>query len=74
VLQKYLSIAVRLIFALWYFGVGIIGFITNDAVKDAATAATPLEKAMAQSLFMNPLLCRPASSEAAQCCFDEQRL
>ncbi len=38
-LRKYLSIAVRLIFALWYFGVGIIGFITNDAVKDAAKAA-----------------------------------
>jgi hypothetical protein len=57
VLQKYLYIAVRLIFALWYFGVGIIGFITNDAVKDAAKAATPLEKAMAESLFMNPLLC-----------------
>jgi hypothetical protein len=57
VLQKYLSIAVRLIFALYYFGVGIIGFATNDAVKDAATAATPLEKAMAESLFMNPLLC-----------------
>ncbi len=56
-IQKYLSIAVRLIFALWYFGVGIIGFITNDAVKDAANASTPLEKAMAESLFMNPLLC-----------------
>jgi len=57
VLQKYLYIAVRLISALWYFGVGIIGFITNDAVKDAAKDATPLEKAMAESLFMNPLLC-----------------
>jgi hypothetical protein len=57
VFQKYLSIAVRLIFASWYFGVGVIGFITNDAVKDAAKASTPLEKAMAESLFMNPLLC-----------------
>jgi hypothetical protein len=56
-LQKYLSIAARLIFALWYFGVGIIGIMTNDAAKDAAKAATPLEKAMAESLFMNPLLC-----------------
>ncbi len=55
--QKYLPVAIRLIFALWYFGVGVIGLITNDAVKDAATAATPLEKAMAESLFMNPLLC-----------------
>ena len=72
-IQKYLFVAVRLIFAFWYFGVGIIGLITNDAVKDAAKAATPLEKAMAESLFMNPLLC-PASLEAARCCFDEQRL
>ncbi len=32
-------------------------FMTNDAVKDAANASTPLEKAMAESLFMNPLLC-----------------
>jgi hypothetical protein len=57
VLKKVLSTSTRLIFALYYFGVGVIGFITNDAVKDAAKAATPLEKAMAESLFMNPLLC-----------------
>jgi hypothetical protein len=57
VLKKYLSIAGRLIFALWYFGVGIAGFITNDAVKDAARASTPLEKAMAETGFMNLLLC-----------------
>jgi hypothetical protein len=56
-LLKYSFIAARLIFALWYFGVGIIGFVTNDPVKDAAMASTPLEKAMAESLFMNPLLC-----------------
>ncbi len=56
-LGKYLFIAVRLIFALWYFGVGVIGLVTNDSVKDAATASTPLEKAMAESLFLNPLLC-----------------
>ncbi len=56
-LQKSLSMAVRLIFALYYFGVGVIGLVTNDAVKDAAKAATPLEKAMAESLFMNPVLC-----------------
>lgn len=56
-IQKYVFIAVRLIFAVWYFGVGVIGFATNDPVKDAAKAATPLEKAMAESLFMNPLLC-----------------
>jgi hypothetical protein len=57
VLRKWLSIAVRLIFAVWYFGVGVFGLVTNDAVKDAAKASTPLEKAMAESLFMNPLLC-----------------
>jgi len=57
VIRKYFFIAARLLFALWYFGVGVIGFITNDAVKDAANASTPLEKAMAESLFMNPLLC-----------------
>jgi hypothetical protein len=57
VLKKYLSIAARLIFALWYFGVGIVGFITNDAVKDAAQASTSLEKAMAETGFMNLLLC-----------------
>jgi hypothetical protein len=49
--------AVRIIFAAWYFGVGVIGFITNNPAKDAAQATTSLEKAMAQSLFMNPLLC-----------------
>jgi hypothetical protein len=57
VIKKYLFIAGRLLFASWYFGVGVIGSITNDAVKDAAKAATPLEKAMAETLFMNPLLC-----------------
>jgi len=57
VLKKYLSIAARLIFASWYFGVGIVGFITNDAVKDAAWASTSLEKAMAETGFMNLLLC-----------------
>jgi hypothetical protein len=57
VLQKHFFTAARLLFALWYFGVGVIGVITNDAVKDAANASKPLEKAMAESLFMNPLLC-----------------
>lgn len=49
--------AARIIFACWYFGVGVIGFITNNPAKDAAEATTSLERAMAQSLFMNPLLC-----------------
>lgn len=49
--------AARIPFACWYLGVGIVGLITNDPVKDAAEATTSLEKAMAQSLFMNPLLC-----------------
>ena len=47
----------RIVFACWYFGVGFIGLITNSPTKDAAEATTSLEKAMAQSLFMNPLLC-----------------
>lgn len=55
--KKYAFMAIRLIFALWYFGVGLVGFITNDAIKDAANAATPFEKAMAQTGFMNLLLC-----------------
>lgn len=55
--KKYLFIAVRLIFALYYFGVGIVGFITNNAVKDAAQAPTSLERAMAETGFMNLLLC-----------------
>ena len=53
--------ASRLVFACWYFGVGVIGFITNNPTKDAAEASTALEKVMAQTLFMNPLLCL--------CCF-----
>lgn len=55
--KKYLSTGARLIFALWYFGVGIIGFATNDNVKDAAQASTSLERVMAETRFMNPLLC-----------------
>jgi hypothetical protein len=56
-IEKIVWLALRIIFACWYFGVGVIGLITNDPVKDAAEATTTLEKAMAQSLFMNPLLC-----------------
>jgi hypothetical protein len=55
--RGYLSTAARLIFASWYFGVGVVGFITNDAVRDAAQAPTSFEKAMAETGFMNPLLC-----------------
>jgi hypothetical protein len=56
-IRHYICLAARMLFALWYFGVGVIGFITNDAVKDAANAPTALEKAMAETGFMNPLLC-----------------
>jgi hypothetical protein len=49
--------AARWIFACWYFGVGVIGLIANNATKDAAEATTALERVMAQTLFMNPLLC-----------------
>ena len=54
---KFLWPALRVIFASWYFGVGVIGIITNSPKRDAAEATTLLERAMAQSLFMNPLLC-----------------
>jgi hypothetical protein len=55
--QRLLFAAGRLIFASWYFGVGVVGSITNDQVKDTAQASTLLEKAMAETGFMNPLLC-----------------
>ena len=56
-LQNYLWLAARLIFAAWYFGVGVLGFILNDRTKDIAQATTGLERAMAESGFLNPLLC-----------------
>jgi hypothetical protein len=56
-LKKYAFIAARLVFALWYFCVGIIGFVTNNASKDTAHAATAFEKALAETGFMNLLLC-----------------
>jgi hypothetical protein len=56
-IERIVWTAARIIFACWYFGVGVIGFITNNPTKDAAEATTALEKAMAQSLFLNPLLC-----------------
>jgi hypothetical protein len=34
-LKKYAFMMARLVFALWYFCVGVIGFITNNASKDA---------------------------------------
>lgn len=56
-LERYQLVGARLIFAFCHFGVGVIGFITNDAVKDAAQASTSLAKAMAETGFMNLLLC-----------------
>jgi hypothetical protein len=56
-INRILWTAARIVFACWYFGVGLIGFVTNDPAKDAAEATTTLEKAMAQSLVLNPLLC-----------------
>ena len=56
-IQAYVWLAARLIFAAWYFGVGILGFITNDRAKDIAQAATDLERTMAETGFLNPLLC-----------------
>jgi hypothetical protein len=56
-IKKYAFMAARLVFALWYFCVGIIGFVTKNASKDAAHAATAFEKALAETGFMNLLLC-----------------
>jgi hypothetical protein len=57
VIKKYVFVAARLAFALWYFGVGVLGFITNNSAKDTAHAATAFEKALAETGFMNLLLC-----------------
>jgi len=57
VIEKYAFLAARLIFALYYFSVGILGFVNNNASKDAADAATAFEKALAETGFMNLLLC-----------------
>jgi hypothetical protein len=55
--KKYMIEAARLVFALWYFGVGTLGFVTNNASKDVAHATTAFEKALAETGFMNLLLC-----------------
>jgi hypothetical protein len=56
-LQGYLWLAARLIFATWFFGVGVLGFILNDQAKNIAKPTTGLERAMAESGSLNPLLC-----------------
>jgi hypothetical protein len=56
-IQRYLWLAARLIFAAYYFGVGVVGFILNNRAKDIAEATTDLERVMAQTGFLNPLLC-----------------
>lgn len=55
--QRYFWLAARMIFAAWYFGVGVLGFIFDDRANDMAKATTDLERAMAASGFLNPLLC-----------------
>jgi hypothetical protein len=56
-IQRYLWTSARFVLAAWYFGVGVLGFILNDRAKDIAKATTDLERVMAQSGFLNPLLC-----------------
>jgi hypothetical protein len=56
-IKQYIATAGRLIFALWYFGVGVLGLVLNDRAKDVANASTAFEKALAQTGFMNLLLC-----------------
>lgn len=67
--QRYLWLAARLIFAAWYFGTGVLGFVLNDRAKDIAQATTGLERAMAESGFMNPLLCLCCTVGGAALCF-----
>ena len=55
--QRFAWVAARVIFAAWYFGVGVLGFFTNNQAKDIANATTDLERVMAQTGFLNPLLC-----------------
>jgi hypothetical protein len=55
--MNYLAVAARLIFALYYFGVGALGLILGDQAKDIANAATPLERTLSETGFMDPLLC-----------------
>lgn len=54
---KYLSLAARLIYSLYYFGVGTVGIITGDKAKDIANAGTPFQRALSETGFMDPLLC-----------------
>ena len=56
-IERYAWLAARFVFAAWYFGVGVLGFITNNRSRDIAEAATTLERVMAETGFMNPLLC-----------------
>ncbi len=55
--MKYLLIAFRLVFALYYFGVGAYGLAVGNRERDLAEATTSLERAMAELGFMDTLLC-----------------
>lgn len=55
--MKYVPIVARLVFALFYFGVGALGLITGDRAKDIANAATSFQRALSETGFMDPLLC-----------------
>lgn len=55
--QKYASLASRLIFALYYFGVGVVGLAFGDRAKDIAHAPTAFQRALSETGFMDPLLC-----------------
>lgn len=58
-LRKYSPIVFRLIFALFYFGVGAYAFLSSGLGhphKDMAEATTFLEVALAKSRFLNPLI------------------
>jgi hypothetical protein len=47
----------RLIFASYYFGVGVVGLALGDRAKDLALAPTTFQRALSETGFMDPLLC-----------------
>jgi hypothetical protein len=58
-LRKYFALVARLIFALFYFGVGVHPFVSRllgHRTNAMAEASTYLEIAIAKSRFLNPLI------------------
>jgi hypothetical protein len=58
VIRTFAFVTIRLVFALWHFSVGTIGFVTNNAAKDAVNASTAFERALAETGFFEPVALR----------------